>query len=329
MQGNFSFAIARIRSLESKSLNAEKMSRILDAKTTEDAFKVLQEVGYGGTIATKDYDALIEAEERATHVFLKEVSGDDAFLNSFLQKFDYHNAKVCMKAKYGKVENFESFLYDTGKIDAGVMKDSIFTDHYELFDERMRKCLQRIDMEFATQGQSPRMVDWLLDQAYFGELDDIAHRYRNATVQKYLQAVADFDNILLFLRLKAIHLSTNTILSQRMPGGVLTDSELLAAADGSTEAFLDKIRYTPYIDCIRTVAEYIAKGSLTELEVARDRYLLKILSAEKNDSFSVIPVAYYYLQKTLEANELRMIFTGKVNQIDGEILQRKLRKMYE
>ena len=70
MGTDYTFACARVRGNERSLINKDKMLVMIDAKTMEDACKVLQEAGYGEgeVILPSAYEKALEAEKRAAKI---------------------------------------------------------------------------------------------------------------------------------------------------------------------------------------------------------------------------------------------------------------------
>ncbi|MBP3486744.1 MAG: V-type ATPase subunit, partial [Oscillospiraceae bacterium] len=96
---------ARIRAMEPQLVTKERMERVLEAHTDEEAAKLLQECGYPdldlSTPETMDASLLAARQE-----MLSDLSGgvpDEGFLNIFKLKYDYHNLKALLKARLAGV----------------------------------------------------------------------------------------------------------------------------------------------------------------------------------------------------------------------------------
>ena len=94
--------------------------------------------------------------------------------------------------------------------------------------------------------------------------------------------------------------------------------------DQSVETFLDKLKYTKYAQ----IALTIDSKSLVNFETAWDNYLLNIFKEEKQDVFSVAPLAGYYVAKKIEIKVVRMILILVKNKIDIEVIKQRLRDYY-
>ena len=87
---------ARIRAMENRLLTRERMDRMIEARDTAEALKVLTECGYpeGGSLET------VLAQARAdTFRDLETASPDKRLVELFQLKYDYHNAKAILKAQ--------------------------------------------------------------------------------------------------------------------------------------------------------------------------------------------------------------------------------------
>jgi V/A-type H+-transporting ATPase subunit C len=75
---HYAYSVSRIRAIERKMLDKQKFDRMIDAKTPEEALKVLTEVGYGlgdreqGNVY--DYEKLLKDESKKVYTLLKEIA---------------------------------------------------------------------------------------------------------------------------------------------------------------------------------------------------------------------------------------------------------------
>ena len=92
---------ARVKALETRLLTRERLEQLLDARTGEEMGKLLQEWGYPQLDAAhpEAMDAALSAVREATLADLAEGIPDTRYLELFKIKYDYHNAKVLLKAE--------------------------------------------------------------------------------------------------------------------------------------------------------------------------------------------------------------------------------------
>ena len=91
---------ARIRVMENRLLTKNRMERMLEARTDEETAKVLSECGYGELtdLSPTAVDAAMVRARDALCRDLEQAVPDRRLVELFQIKYDYHNAKVLLKA---------------------------------------------------------------------------------------------------------------------------------------------------------------------------------------------------------------------------------------
>ena len=83
MGANFVFACARVRGAEKNLLGKDKLGIMVEAKTMEDALKVLADAQYGSegeVVQPAQYERLLGQETAKLYDFMKEIApGENAF----------------------------------------------------------------------------------------------------------------------------------------------------------------------------------------------------------------------------------------------------------
>ena len=99
---NSIFANARAAALSVRLPGAERLNRMADCSSAEDAVKILQEAGFGEGAASSDPETLIAAEERSFAAFVRDAAPDGRVARFLLARWDFANAEAVMRAKYLK-----------------------------------------------------------------------------------------------------------------------------------------------------------------------------------------------------------------------------------
>ena len=95
------FISTRVKAMERGLLSRERMERMLDAPTNEAAAKVLVECGYPDlpSVTSQTLEEALVQRQRETMADLDDNLPDRTVLEIFKVQFDYHNAKVLVKAE--------------------------------------------------------------------------------------------------------------------------------------------------------------------------------------------------------------------------------------
>ena len=119
--------------MENALLERERMDRMLEAGTVEEAAKVLTECGYPELQAVNvdTVDAMLAQAREELFGTLNDLAPDGEILDVFKVKYDYHNAKAMLKCEALGLDP-ERLLVDTGRVApetlAEAVKRSEFTD---------------------------------------------------------------------------------------------------------------------------------------------------------------------------------------------------------
>ena len=108
----------RIHAMENRMLTRERMDRMIEARDDAEALKVLSECGYAGgeTIEVQNLEQVLAAERASAFREIRTALPDTRIADVFQIKYDYHNAKVLVKAQaLGK--DGERLLLSGGRYD--------------------------------------------------------------------------------------------------------------------------------------------------------------------------------------------------------------------
>ena len=114
------YTSARAVSLEKTLLGGDRLKRMIDGNT-EDALKILSEVGFGaGESNSSEIDAVSAYETAKLCAFVKETAPDEKTAKFFLYPFDFKNAEAIVKAKYLKTD---PELFSCGWLDEKILNE--------------------------------------------------------------------------------------------------------------------------------------------------------------------------------------------------------------
>ena len=314
------FANARAKSKENNLMSEERLHRIVESKTVADAMRVLAEMNYAGgmTVEGEDFYSLLSEEERLATAFVTEAAPKGIGFECFFMRNDYHNAKVLLKSKYGSIEDVSEMILPDGNISFAELKRR-FEDGKTDFDPFLDGAVKKIERLFAEGKGTPRAIDVEIDKAMY---ENVKSRMPScdACIRRYFEAQVDLINIESWLRCQKIGPSL-------FEGGFLTGGTIsykqFYDCKGETDKFLKLVSSTDYKPFVEKLSD-----SLTVYETARDDFLLKIISKDKADMFSVAPVLGYYLAKVNEVRILRVILVSIKNKIAPEEMKKRVRALY-
>lgn len=322
MSDRFLFQNARIKAMESRLLGPAQLARLAEASSAAEVRKILGETGFGSS-ATGDnlgVDKLVEAEERAAFVLLKEFN-ESGELTAFLLETDYLNLKALLKAAATGDRN--PVLGEEGVVPVEELRTAAEGD-VRFIRPYMAEAVRAVERLAAENKLTPHGIDCAVDKAMFRDIAETAKKGGKDIVE-YFALKTDCVNIATFIRCKRWGLVDKLFEENFVEGGTLDLAFFLAAYEGTEEAFTEKLRYTPFAD----IAEKAAEGNgLTALEKAVDEKLIGMWRSNKDDMFSAAPVVAFFLTKTAEARAVKLIYAGVKNNVDPRLIKERMREIY-
>ena len=184
-----------LRAREPKLLNDEKAARMLDAASFEDAAKILTDCGYPdmSRFAAAEVEQTL-AEHRA-EVFdeLARLSPDKELVDVFKLKYDYHNAKAIIKAEAVNTDA-KHLLSDAGRVPGEKLMELYNEERYSQLPPVLGKAMAEAKALLARTA-NPQLSDFVLDKAYFAELNAMAESLNSDFLRGYAKTLADSANL--------------------------------------------------------------------------------------------------------------------------------------
>jgi len=331
-QPSYAYGVARVRVLETKLLGRERIDRMVDAPSAQDALKVLSEAGYSHLVAEiespYDFEIILINEMKRVFNFIREISPDPDITDLFFLKHDFHNLKVLLKAKYLDTGFDDLPLAQIGIVPIDILKSGVEGQDMSLLPLFMAGAVQEIK-DRSVLGVDPQKIDIILDKAMYDQIFSVCRRKRCGFAARYFQQQVDLINIRSLLRVKKLGEGFALLKEMLIPYGKLDVSYFSHAVEQPYENIIRTLESTPYRKvAAEGIQGFLQTGNLTAFEKAMDNYLLGYARAAKNNPFGIEAIVGYILAKGNELMLIRIIMVGKVNNIPAEKIRERLRDVY-
>lgn len=322
---DYIYAVSRIRAIERKLLDSGKLQQIADAKTAEEALRMILDAGYP---AAEDYEQMFTQALDETYALLEELAPQSDLLSALLVTSDYYNLKVLLKAEFlGR--DLDYLLNPRCKSGLEAIRRAVLerkgADISDTFDRAMRDA-----RESFARHHNAQMVDMIVDRASYLDMKGYAARTGNEFLIGLVSLQIDLTNIQTLLRLRKIG-KDRAFAEQAMLEGGTIDKEALAGLVGEpAEAVLERMSHTAYADLITEVIAQ-PEGSLqalTKLETLCSQRQMAYIRAAKYEQFGAEPLVAYLLAKQNEIRQLRLIMVGKTNGMENAAIKERLGGSY-
>ena len=318
---------ARIRAMETRLLTRERMERMLEARTDEEAAKVLAECGYG-ELSALTHGALDEMLSAARGALYKELKGavpQKGLVEVFQMKYDYHNAKTLIKAAAVGTEA-DRLLMEGGRWTAAQIKDAFQRDSLRDFSEPFRQAVTQA-RELLGGGGDPQLADFVLDRAYFEEMRTAAQATGSAFLQGYVRLLIDTTNLRSAVRAARMGKGSDFLSQVLLPGG---NVEVHTLTDRKGADLATVFRAGPLSEAAAAGAALTAPGSgeLTAFERMCDDAVMHYLAQARRIPFGEQAVIGYLYARESEFTAIRTILSGRMAGLDADTIRERLREAY-
>ena len=327
---DYLFSTARVRSVEKYMLSKDRAEKMIDAKTIDDALRILYECEYGNgkdQVAAKDFEQLLTDEHKKTYNFIMSIAPELNNFKIFLFTYDYHNLKVIMKSEYLGI-NADELLVNTGTIDIKVLKYAVTERDFSVLTENMSKAVKEIIDSFP-KNKDPQVIDIVLDKYCYDDMLKSAEEVNCKFIVDYLRLLIDTINLKTYVRLRKMNKSWDFLSKVFIDGGTINQRLFISSYDEPFDKFADALfSYGFKDDFLEGTNVLNETGMFTVLEKLFDNKLIEHIKTAKYISFGIEPLVGYLIAKENEIKTARIIMAGKLAGIPSELIRERLRETY-
>ena len=216
---DFLYATMRVRVNENYLLTPQAIERMVEAKTPEEAAKVMTDAGYGdfSPRSFADIERSVSEMRNSVTDFIREISPSEEILEVFALKYDFHNIKTIIKAAFSDTDA-ERLLSDASFFPKEELLAAINSGDLSSLPEKMAEAITEAK-ETLARTSDPQLSDFILDRAYFEMITDAAKRSESRFLMGYAALLADAANLRSAVRNLRQGRGADVLASSLVPGG--------------------------------------------------------------------------------------------------------------
>lgn len=330
MGADYTFACAQVRCAEKYLLNRERLGVMVEARTMEDACKVLQDARYGTegqVIQPASYEKTLAQETEKLYQFLGSIVPDPKVLRLFSYPADYHNIKALLKAEFLDIDGSQALL-PGGAIEPAAMAVLVRERNTIPMTTRMKKALEEaVDTHARTR--DPQLVDLICDKACYEDVREAAQETGNRFAQGYVRLLIDTLNLKTFVRCQRMGQPWSFFGNVFLPGGNIDEKVFVAGYEEPFQQFAGRLIVYDLLEAAEEGgAQMKETGSFTALERLCDNALIRYVRQAKYISFGLEPLIAYMVARQMETKNVRIILAGKAAGLDPERIRERVRETY-
>ena len=313
---NYAAVSAALHAREAHLLTQALSERMLEAPTAEESCKLLIECGYPPIehCTLGEVEHLLALSRAELYREVAVLAPDKRLVELFQLKYDYHNAKLALKAKLTG-EDVSRLVIGCGRYDAA----ALLRGERGMLSSRMGRAM-------AAEGGDVRQAELTLDRACFEEMSELAGATGNEFLIGYVALQIDAINLRTLVRAQRMGASDELLSAALLPGGHIPANQLKTARG-------DRLAELTRGSALSSAGELAAatlggSGSLTAFERACDDALVRYLQRARRTPFGPEVIVGYLSAKEAEFTAVRTILSGKLAGLDAEDIRARLRLSY-
>lgn len=316
---------AYVRALEAQLLTGGDLQRMIDADDVREAIRLLTDHGYPEMAPHMvSLEDTLRHHREALMASLSDFLPEGGLLDLFRIRYDYHNAKVALKALWTDVDATR-LLMGGGRLEPLWLYQTLRTGEDQTLPPIMEQAVQEA-RERVGATLDPQKGDLLLDKAAFAEQSALAEAVGSPFLLDYVALLIDTANLLAAVRILRMGKDAILLEESLLPGGTVSQDRLLESARAGTIADL----YTASLleEAAGLGQQALSGGSLTAFEKACDDAQNAFLQRAMLIPFGPEPVLAFLAAREQEMRNVRIIISGKLAKLPASTIRERMREAY-
>ncbi|MBE5040115.1 V-type ATPase subunit [Ructibacterium gallinarum] len=319
MKEDYIYGVARVHVREAELLNRQDIEQLLTATSYDDAVQMLAEKGYTGD--DSKIENLISARRKSLWEFLQELGVSPQQLSMFRADIDFHNLKVAVKSQILS-EDAEMFMMDFGNIAPKQIQKAVQERDFSDLPSIMGRAGQNA-LDILLKTRDGQLCDVILDRAALESVYKAGRDSDIPLVREYVKLKTALTDIKIAVRCCLTEKSLDFIDRALAVCEGLDVHALALAAAKDLEAVYTCLFSTEYDGAVAALKE-----SMSAFEKWCDNQVMQLIRQEKSKCSTLSPIIAYLLAVENEMKIVRLILSGKKNQLEENLIRERVRELY-
>lgn len=324
------YATGLIRVLEKNITDQNDLARMIDSPEAKNAFSILNDTDMKDNLLNlkaDDFETAIKRDNEQLKKFIKNIANRSLYRLIFLEE-DFFNLKLTVKEKISGIRFEKEDFSNLGTVNPEKIKKALENKlkltNYQLF----QKSIAAIK-ESAKKENEREFIDAKTDAEYFQCALALSREIGSAIIFNYYKRIIDITNIKNAFRAKKIGLPIKETKKQLIKNGNISANKILKEIKKTEQQniidFLKKqIEFSKEWESIWE--EFSSNYNILSLEKKLDLFALNDFKEEIKKIANGPEIIFHYalIKKTMNAN-VRLIMTGKINNITTEEIKMRIK----
>lgn len=314
------YAVARIRSKELLLLDKSDIDQLLNCRSEKECLRMLADKGWGRT-GEENAEQLLTIEREKLWELMRELVDDLSVFDPFLYSNDFHNLKAAIKQVYTD-SNHKDIYISQGTIAVEVIVNAVKEHNFGILPKHMQTCAEEAYQVLMHTGDG-QLCDVIIDRATLEAVLESCNASGNDVLMKYGELKAITANINIAIRSCRTGKDRSFLERALVECKSLDKKALIEAAVEGMDEIYNFLQRTEYADAAEAIKE-----SSSAFERWGDNLLIRHIRPQQYNPFTISPLAAYILARENEIKSVRILLSGKRNDIADSSIRERMRDMY-
>ena len=321
MAERYTYAVARIRALEVALFSNATIDQLIACSDYGQCLQFLAERGWGDSDTPADAESILTREEEKIWEVVQELHID-------MSKFDvlsypklYHNLKAAIKEVCTEEVNRHIF-YEDVPVGSEEMLEIIREKNFERLPGHMQAAAQEA-YESLLHTRDGQLCDVIIDRAALDAVYRAGKAAKDAIIRDYAESTVAVADIKIAVRSQKTAKSLEFMTRAMAECDSVNVAQLAKAALNGMDSIREYLMGTSYAEGAEALAE-----SPSAFERWCDNHIIQTISPQKYNAFTIGPVIAYVIARQNEIKTVRIILSGKLNELPDDSIRERVREMY-
>lgn len=321
MSEQYTYAVARIRALEVSLFSNAVIDQLIACADYDQALQFLSEKGWGDGDASEDAEAMLTREEEKIWEVVKELSIPMEVFDVLSYPKLFHNLKAAIKEVCTSETNRHIF-YDDVSIPGSEMLEIVREKNFIKLPANMQHAAEDA-YDALLHTRDGQLCDVIIDRATLDAIYSAGKSAKDAIIREYAESTVAVADIKIAVRSQKTAKSMDFMTRAMAECDSVNVGQLAKAALSGMDSIREYLAGTAYAEGAEALAE-----SPSAFERWCDNRIIQTISPQKYKAFTIGPVVAYVLARQNEIKTVRIILSGKLNDLPDDSIRERVREMY-
>ena len=321
MSEQYTYAVARIRALEVGLFSGSTIEQLIACQDYGQCLQFLEEKGWGDSESSGNAEAMLTREEEKIWEVVKDLHIDMEHFAVLSYPKIFHNLKAAVKEACTGAK-IQHIYYEDVQIPGSVMSEIVREKEFGRLPAYMQHAAEEAYESLLHTGDG-QLCDCIIVRAALDAIYEAGKRSDAAIIRDYAESTVAAADIKIAVRSQKTAKSIEFMKRAMAECESVNVDQLAKAALGGMDAIRDYLQGTAYAEGAEALAE-----SPSAFERWCDNRIIQTISPQKYQAFTIGPVIAYVIARQNEIKTVRIILSGKLNDLPDDSIRERVREMY-